>query len=133
LVRLKLEQSKVTLTMNELGADYLVFVDKGQIQQALLNLILNALGAMSNGGHLTLETSVEENKWVRVLVKDTGTGIPEEFKNRIFDSFLTARVGGTGLGLTISKRIMRAHDGDLELMESTSQGTVFRLSLPIVN
>tara|TARA_B100000035_G_scaffold4812_2_gene4307 strand:- start:144 stop:1853 length:1710 start_codon:yes stop_codon:yes gene_type:complete len=133
LVRLKLEQSKVTLTMNELGADYLVFVDKGQIQQALLNLILNALGAMPNGGHLTLETSVEENKWVRVLVKDTGTGIPEEFKNRIFDSFLTARVGGTGLGLTISKRIMRAHDGDLELMESTSQGTVFRLSLPIVN
>ena len=133
LVRLKLEQSKVTLTMNELGADYLVFVDKGQIQQALLNLILNALGAMSNGGHLTLETSVEENKWVRVLVKDTGTGIPEEFKNRIFDSFLTARVGGTGLGLTISKRIMRAHDGDLELMESISQGTVFRLSLPIVN
>ena len=89
--------------MNELGSDYLVFVDKGQIQQALLNLILNALGAMPNGGHLTLETSVEENKWVRVLVKDTGTGIPEEFKNRIFDSFLTARVGGTGLGLTISK------------------------------
>jgi signal transduction histidine kinase len=88
---------------------------------------------MPDGGHLTLETSVEENKWVRVLVKDTGTGIPEEFKNRIFDSFLTARVGGTGLGLTISKRIMRAHDGDLELMESTSQGTVFRLSLPIVN
>lgn len=132
LVRLKLEQSKVTLTMNELGADYLVFVDKGQIQQALLNLILNALGAMPDGGHLTLETSVEENKWVRVLVKDTGSGIPEDFKNRIFDSFLTARVGGTGLGLTISKRIMRAHDGDLELMESTSQGTVFRLSLPIV-
>ncbi len=132
LVRLKLEQSKVTLTMNEPGADYLVFVDKGQIQQALLNLILNALGAMPNGGHLTLETAVEENRWVRVLVKDTGRGIPEEFKNRIFDSFLTARVGGTGLGLAISKRIMRAHDGDLELMESTAQGTVFRLSLPIV-
>ena len=132
LVRLKLEQSKVTLTMNEPGADYLVFVDKGQIQQALLNLILNALGAMPNGGHLTLETAVEESRWVRVLVKDTGRGIPEEFKNRIFDSFLTARVGGTGLGLAISKRIMRAHDGDLELMESTAQGTVFRLSLPIV-
>ena len=131
LVRLKLEQSKVTLTMNDLGSDYLVFVDKGQIQQALLNLILNALGAMPEGGHLTLETSAEDERWVRVLVKDTGKGIPEEFKSRIFDSFLTARVGGTGLGLTISKRIMRAHDGDLELMESTQQGTVFRLSLPI--
>jgi signal transduction histidine kinase len=117
--------------MNEQGFESLVFVDKGQIQQALLNLILNALGAMPEGGHLTLETSAEDERWVRVLVKDTGKGIPEEFKSRIFDSFLTARVGGTGLGLTISKRIMRAHDGDLELMESTQQGTVFRLSLPI--
>lgn len=133
LVRLKLEQSKVTLTMNDLVSESLVFVDKGQIQQTLLNLILNALGAMPDGGHLTLETSVEDGKWVRVLVKDTGSGIPEEFKDRIFDSFLTARVGGTGLGLTISKRILRAHDGDLELMESTTQGTVFRLSLPLVN
>jgi signal transduction histidine kinase len=131
LVRLKLDQSRVTLTMNEQGFESLVFVDKGQIQQALLNLILNALGAMPEGGHLTLETSAEDERWVRVLVKDTGKGIPEEFKSRIFDSFLTARVGGTGLGLTISKRIMRAHDGDLELMESTQQGTVFRLSLPI--
>lgn len=133
LVRLKLEQSKVTLTMNDLVSESLVFVDKGQIQQTLLNLILNALGAMPDGGHLTLETSVEDGKWVRILVKDTGSGIPEEFKDRIFDSFLTARVGGTGLGLTISKRILRAHDGDLELMESTTQGTVFRLSLPLVN
>ena len=133
LVRLKLEQSMVTITTNDWVGDSLVFVDKGQIQQALLNLILNALGAMPDGGHLTLETSVEDQKWVRVLVKDTGRGIPEEFKGRIFDSFLTARVGGTGLGLTISKRILRAHDGDLELMESTSQGTVFRLSLPLVS
>ena len=132
LVRLKLEQSKVTLTMNELGSECLVFVDKGQIQQALLNLILNALGAMPEGGHLTLETSVDQDKRIQILVKDTGTGIPDEFKNRIFDSFLTARSGGTGLGLTISKRILRAHDGDLELVESSSQGTVFRLSLPIV-
>lgn len=131
LVRLKLDQSRVSLTMNEQGFESVVFVDKGQIQQALLNLILNALGAMPEGGHLTLETSAEDERWVRVLVKDTGKGIPEEFKSRIFDSFLTARVGGTGLGLTISKRIMRAHDGDLELMESTKQGTVFRLSLPI--
>ena len=131
LVRLKLDQSQVTMTMNNLGFDCLVFVDKGQIQQALLNLILNALGAMPDGGHLTLETSVDDGKWVRILVKDTGGGISEEFQQRIFDSFLTARVGGTGLGLTISKRILRAHDGDLELMESSSQGTVFRISLPI--
>ena len=131
LVRLKLEQCKVTLRINEPG-ECIVFAEKGQIQQALLNLILNGLSAMPNGGHITIETSIEEQKWVRVLVKDTGTGIPEQFKKRIFDSFLTAREGGTGLGLTISKRIMRAHDGDLELMDSTSDGTVFRISLPLV-
>ena len=131
LVRLKLEQSKVTLSTNDITSKCLVFVDKGQIQQAILNLILNALGAMPEGGHLTLETSIEKNKQVHVLVKDSGTGIPEELKSQIFDSFLTARVGGTGLGLTISKRILRAHDGDLELLESTPEGTVFKLSLPI--
>ncbi len=85
LVRLKLDQSKVTMTMNNLGFDCLVFVDKGQIQQALLNLILNALGAMPDGGHLTLETSVDDGKWVRILVKDTGGGISEEFQQRIWD------------------------------------------------
>ena len=131
LVRLKLEQSQVSLTMNEVPSDLLVFVDKGQIQQALLNLILNALGAMPDGGHLTIETLLSSKRRVSVLVKDTGKGIPEEYRDRIFDSFLTARDGGTGLGLTISKRMLRAHDGDLELLESGSDGTVFRLTLPV--
>ena len=131
LVRLKLEQSQVSLTMNEVPSDLMVFVDKGQIQQALLNLILNALGAMPDGGHLTIETLLSSKRRVSVLVKDTGKGIPEEYRDRIFDSFLTARDGGTGLGLTISKRMLRAHDGDLELLESGSDGTVFRLTLPV--
>ena len=96
LVRLKLEQSKVTLTMNELGSECLVFVDKGQIQQALLNLILNALGAMPEGGHLTLETSVDQDKRIQILVKDTGTGISDEFKSRILILFLLQEVGVPG-------------------------------------
>ena len=113
LVRLKLEQSQVALTINKGLPDLLVFVDKGQIQQALLNLILNALVAMPDGGELTIEVMEPADRKVSVLVKDTGQGIPDAFKDRIFDSFLTARSDGTGLGLTISKRILRAHDGDL--------------------
>ncbi len=132
LVRLKLEQSQVALTINNGLPDLLVFVDKGQIQQALLNLILNALVAMPDGGKLNIEVVEPTDRKVSVLVKDTGKGIPDEFKDRIFDSFLTARPGGTGLGLTISKRILRAHDGDLELLDSGPNGTVFRISLPIV-
>jgi len=130
LVRLKLEQSHVDLTISEISDDVLVRVDKGQLQQALLNLILNALVAMPDGGRLAIETSLAEGK-AHILVKDTGSGIPEEFRERIFDSFLSARTGGTGLGLAISKRILRGHEGDLELVESGPDGTVFRLTLPL--
>ena len=131
LVRLKLEQSQVVLEIRDASHDLLVFVDKGQLQQALLNLILNGLVAMPEGGRLVIETLLPGEGKVQILVKDTGSGIPEEYREKIFDSFLSARTGGTGLGLAISKRILRAHDGDLELVESSPNGTVFRLTLPL--
>ena len=131
LVRLKLDRSKVHLSMKSLSPAIRVFVDKGQIQQALLNLILNALGAMSGGGDLRIEGEELEEGKVSVYVSDTGTGIPLELRERIFDSFLTGTSEGTGLGLTISKRILRAHDGDLELVESGEGGTTFKLTLPV--
>ena len=131
LVRLKLEQSHVVLNIDEALEEILVFVDKGQLQQALLNLILNALVAMPRGGQLAIETDRSADGKAEILVKDTGSGIPDEFREKIFDSFLSGSVGGSGLGLAISKRILRGHDGDLELVESTSEGTVFRLTLPL--
>lgn len=131
LVRLKLEQSQVSLSMSRVPEGILVFVDKGQIQQALLNLILNALVAMPNGGELRIEVQIVDSQRVEVFVRDTGSGIPNEFHSKIFDSFLTAKTDGTGLGLTISKRILRGHDGDLELVNSTDEGTEFKLTLPI--
>ena len=130
LVRLKLEQSQVSLDFQPCSEECLVFVDKGQIQQALLNLILNALSAMPEGGQLELIVKREEGR-VLVYLRDTGMGIPEEFKTRIFESFLTGRKDGSGLGLTISKRLLRAHDGDLELIKSDREGTTFCLSLPL--
>jgi signal transduction histidine kinase len=133
LVRLKLEQCHVTLHINEFPDDLFVFVDKGQIQQALLNLMLNALVAMPNGGKLILEAGRSEEGKAQVLVKDTGTGIRQELQGRIFDSFLTGTTEGTGLGLSISKRILRAHDGDLDLLESGNDGTVFKITLPLSN
>ena len=122
----------MSLSITEPKENLFVFVDKGQIQQALLNLILNALGAMPNGGEIKIETFVEDGKKVGILVTDTGSGIPEELKDQIFDSFLTARTDGTGLGLTISKRILKSHEGDLELVESGTHGTAFKISLPMV-
>jgi signal transduction histidine kinase len=130
LVRLKLEQCQVKLEVSKFEEDLMVYVDKGQIQQALLNLMLNALVAMPQGGQLSIVASRSDDGKAQVLVKDTGSGIPNDLQEKIFDSFLTGTSEGTGLGLSISKRILRAHDGDLELVESGEGGTIFKISLP---
>ena len=131
LVRLKLKQSQVVLEIDEFEEVLIVYVDKGQIQQALLNLMLNALVAMPAGGKLTLKSDKSDEGKALIFVSDTGSGISPELQGKIFDSFLTGTSEGTGLGLSISKRILKAHDGDLELVESGSKGTVFKISLPI--
>lgn len=130
LVRLKLEQSQISLCWGNRAEDETVFVDKGQIQQVLLNLILNAVEVMPNGGDLFLDSQMMDGR-VHILVKDQGSGISENLRDRIFESFLTGKKDGTGLGLTISKRIMRAHDGDLELADTGEYGSTFRLILPL--
>ena len=130
LVRLKLEQSQVSLQWGNLLNTEEVFVDKGQIQQVLLNLMLNAIEVMPSGGELFIDTELKDGR-ANIHLRDQGTGIPEDLRERIFESFLTGKTGGTGLGLTISKRIMRAHDGDLELIESGPEGTTFRITLPL--
>jgi signal transduction histidine kinase len=130
LVRLKLEQCQVNLDVSKFEDDLMVYVDKGQIQQALLNLMLNALVAMPQGGQLSILVRRSDDGKAQVLVKDTGSGIPHDLQEKIFDSFLTGTSEGTGLGLSISKRILRAHDGDLELVESGVNGTIFKISLP---
>ena len=131
LVRLKLKQSQVVLEIDEFEEVLIVYVDKGQIQQALLNLMLNALVAMPAGGKLTLKSDKSDEGKALIFVSDTGSGISPELQGKIFDSFLTGTSEGTGLGLSISKRILKAHDGDLELVESGYDGTVFKISLPI--
>ena len=133
LVRLKLEQCHVALHISEFHDDLKVYVDKGQIQQALLNLMLNALVAMPNGGQLKIEVGRAGESKAHILVEDTGSGIPEELKNKIFDSFLTGTTEGTGLGLSISKRILRAHDGDLDLLRTGANGTIFKMTLPLAD
>ena len=85
---------------------------------------------MPQGGQLSIVASRSDDGKAQVLVKDTGSGIPNDLQEKIFDSFLTGTSEGTGLGLSISKRILRAHDGDLELVESGKGGTIFKISLP---
>ncbi len=131
LVRLKLARAKVELRVEESPPDLVVKADKGQLQQALLNLVLNALAAMPDGGFLALLVEELEGDRAAIRVQDSGGGIPEDLQDRIFDSFLTGHKEGVGLGLAISKRILRGHEGDLELMETGPEGTIFRLVLPL--
>lgn len=105
-------------------------IDPEQIKQALVNLIKNALQAMTRGGVLTLQTDHgTEEVWVSVA--DTGGGIPQEQINRIFEPFYTTKKKGTGLGLMIVQRIVREHGGRIELDSRVNQGTIFRIWLPL--
>ena len=131
LVRFKLEQSQVTLVQENIPAEQIVRADKGQLQQALLNLILNAVEAMPRGGEIRVHAEPSDGTRLFLVLRDMGIGIPEELQGRIFDSFLTGRRGGTGLGLAIAKKILQDHGGDVELVESGPEGTSFRLTLPL--
>jgi len=105
-------------------------LDAGQVQQVLVNLIKNAMQAMTRGGTLTLQTG-EGSDGVWVSVADTGGGIAQEQINRIFDPFYTTKKKGTGLGLMIVQRIVRAHNGRIELESHVGRGTTFRVWFPL--
>ena len=105
-------------------------LDPAQMQQALVNLVKNAMQAMTKGGTLTLQTGAgADGVWVSVT--DTGGGIPQEQINRIFEPFFTTKKRGTGLGLMIVQRIVRSHEGRIELESHVGRGTTFRIWLPL--
>lgn len=105
-------------------------IDPTQMQQVLVNLVKNAIHAMTRGGTLTLQTG-EGSDGVWMSVADTGGGIPQEQINRIFEPFFTTKKSGTGLGLMIVQRIVRAHGGRIELESHVGRGTTFRIRLPL--
>jgi hypothetical protein len=104
----------------------------GKLQQVLLNLVLNARDAMEHGGTLSV-SSGRTDAGVRVVVSDTGSGIPPEHLARIFDPFFTTKGArkGTGLGLSVTYGIVREHGGDIEVDSRLGQGTRFVLTFPL--
>jgi two-component system, sporulation sensor kinase E len=105
-------------------------IDATQMQQVLVNLVKNAAQAMTTGGTLTLQTG-ENSDGVWISVADTGGGIPQEQINRIFEPFYTTKKKGSGLGLMIVQRIVRAHGGKIDLESNVGRGTTFRIWLPL--
>jgi signal transduction histidine kinase len=105
-------------------------LDAGQMKQVLMNLIKNAMQAMTRDGTLTVQTGhTPDAVWVSIA--DTGGGIPRDQISHIFEPFYTTKKKGTGLGLMIVQRIVRQHGGHIDVESDVGQGTIFRISLPL--
>ena len=109
--------------------------DRGQLQQVFLNLISNAIEAMSSvtdrARNLQVRTNVvQESSDVVVTVEDSGTGLEGEDKDRIFEPFFTTKSTGTGVGLTICRVIIESHGGSLKALANKPYGAIFEVTLP---
>ncbi len=103
--------------------------DREYLRQTLLNLILNGLQAMPEGGTLTLEANNSKGNFL-ISVTDTGIGIAPENLPRIFDPYFTTKAKGSGLGLSIARRIVEAHGGTITVSSEPGRGCRFQISLP---
>jgi two-component system NtrC family sensor kinase len=111
-----------------------VMASTNQMRQVMLNMLKNAKEAMPKGGNLIIRTSREDNR-VLIHIQDTGVGIPEEIRSKIFEAFFTTKqkVKGVGLGLSVCYGIIKDHGGEIRVESEEGKGTTFTISLPIQN
>ena len=110
----------------------IILIDREQMKQAILNLLLNAIQAMPGAGHLTLKgQNSEDGQWIHLSIQDSGVGIPGEDMNKLFDPFFSTKEGGMGLGLSIAHRIIDQHHGKIEVESTPGEGTLFTVWLPV--
>jgi signal transduction histidine kinase len=126
----ELDQAGVTIDAHLSPVLPLLRIDARYIKQALLNLIKNAVAAMPGGGVLRIE-SLRSGDEVLVRIADTGTGIPDEIMDKIFEPYFTTKPFGTGLGLTIVFKIVKEHFGDISVNSRVGEGTTVTLALPV--
>src|SRR5690606_3528993 len=108
-------------------------VDGDQIQQLLLNLVLNALDAMPHGGNLEVEASSPRDGHLEIAVRDTGPGISPQILPKVFETFVSSKETGVGLGLPLSRRIAEEHGGSLTAYNLPLEGACFLLRLPVAS
>lgn len=119
-----------------------IYADKGQMRQVITNLVFNAKQAMPDGGNITIGVDniyvstedalpLNEGKYVKVIAKDEGTGIPHEHLQKIFDPYFTTKEKGNGLGLAVSYAIIRKHEGHISVESEPGLGTTFTIYLPV--
>jgi signal transduction histidine kinase/putative methionine-R-sulfoxide reductase with GAF domain len=109
-----------------------ITIDKEQIKQVFLNILMNSIQAMLKGGQLGLKTQISEDRfWIKFSVQDSGAGISPEDMDKLFDPFFSKKEGGIGLGLSIAHRIIDQHNGKIEVTSHLKEGTLFTIWLPM--
>lgn len=108
-----------------------IMIDRDQIRQVVMNLVLNGAAAMVDGGELVIRLSKHANNMIMMLFQDSGEGISQENKQKVFEPFFSTRKHGTGLGLAISKQLVEAHLGSIEITSIPGKGTTIYVYLPI--
>ncbi len=109
-----------------------ITIDREQMKQVVLNLLLNAIQAMPEGGRLDLSGAMpDDHEWIQLSIRDSGVGIPPEDMDKLFDPFFSRKEGGIGLGLSIAHRIIDQHHGKIEVESTPGKGTHFTIWLPM--
>jgi signal transduction histidine kinase len=126
------EQRNVTITRDVPIENLPVKVDADLVKQALLNVVLNGVQAMPNGGTLTI-SALRYDESAEVMVRDQGGGIPADIRDKIFNLYFTTKQKGSGIGLAMTYRVMQLHHGSVEFDTVEGQGTTFHLRLPLAD
>lgn len=127
----RLQLNGIRLLEHYMEEEAVLLVDEEKMNIALLNLLINAIEAMTPGnGVLTVSTQMGQGK-VLIRIGDNGTGIPEENKSKLFDPFYTSKAKGTGLGLTSTQNILLNHKGTIQVESALGEGTLFTITLPV--
>jgi two-component system sensor histidine kinase HydH len=129
LIAAEAQKNKISITADAPADLPDVSVDPDKVKQVLLNILLNALAAMPDGGKLEIDYSLQKDN-LCVNVTDTGVGIEKMDLPRIYDPYFTSKPAGTGLGLAVVQKIMEAHGGKVEVESNAGVGTKVRLHFP---
>jgi signal transduction histidine kinase len=132
LARPQAEASKIRVIVGEEADGVGVRIDRDLLQQAMLNIVVNAMQAMPDGGELRFD-SVADEEFAEIRISDTGAGIPPELRDKIFRLYFTTKKDGSGIGLAMTFRIVQLHDGTIDFTSEPGKGTTFSIRLPIAS
>ena len=130
LARPQAESSKIRVSVDEDARGGEVRVDRDLLKQAFLNVVVNAIESMPNGGELRFESRTN-SEMAEIRISDTGPGIPPDIRDKIFLLYFTTKMAGSGIGLAMTFRIVQLHDGTIDFTSESGKGTTFSIRLPI--